>query len=108
MSKEEEGNNKELDEGFVVAVFWEQWSKECKKINEEIDEISKKLKDAKFKKIEIEKNRSLASRFYVLEVPTILILKNGKELERFEKRVPKEVLMNEIEMRLKNEIYYQS
>ncbi len=52
---------------------------------------------AKVGKLEIDKNASLAQRFSIHSIPTLVIFKDGEEVDRVTGIVPKQVLAEKLE-----------
>ncbi len=87
--------------GNTVIEFWTEWCKPCKPMSKIFEELEKKFKKVKFGRVNIDKYAKLASEQVIVSVPTFIIYKTGKEIERFVGIVPKEVLENEIKERIK-------
>jgi len=90
--------------GSVAIVdFWAEWCQPCKLqapiISELADEMSDKIKVCK---IDVEKNKIVASKLGIKSIPTIIIFKNGKEKERFVGLKTKQALKKSIEQYLIN------
>jgi len=67
----------------VVIDFWATWCMPCQMMGPVFEQVSKLLPDVKFVKVNVDDNPSLASKFFVSGIPTIVVLKAGKELSRF-------------------------
>lgn len=67
----------------VLVDFWAAWCGPCKMIAPVIDEIAEEL-DGKLKvgKVDVDANQKTAGNFGVMSIPTLIILKNGAEVER--------------------------
>jgi len=67
----------------VVVDCWAAWCGPCKSFTSTYDAAAKKLEPkARFLKLDTEKQQKLASRFQIRSIPTLLIMKNGKEVAR--------------------------
>ena len=81
--------------------FYADWCGPCKIMAPLLDDIAKELSGKlELKKIDVEAEGALASEFGILSIPTFVILKNGKEADRKEGAMPKEVLKNWINSHL--------
>jgi len=64
--------------------FWAEWCGPCKMIAPLIDELAADFDGkAKVGKINIDNEGDLAAKFNVSSIPTLLILKDGEEANRF-------------------------
>lgn len=76
--------DKTLETSLPVLVdFWAPWCGPCKMLSPIIEEASTKLEGkVVVGKVCVDDERELAQRFSVMSIPTIVILKNGKEVDR--------------------------
>lgn len=67
----------------VLVDFWASWCGPCRMVSPIIDEIAEEY-DGKIKvgKVNVDEEGELASEFAIVSIPTILILKNGKIVEK--------------------------
>lgn len=63
--------------------FWAGWCGPCKMMNPIIEELEKELKGkVEFEKVNVDENNERASAAGVLSIPTYVIEKEGKEVDR--------------------------
>lgn len=67
----------------VLLDFYADWCGPCKMQSPIIDEIANSRDDIKVGKINVDENQNLASKYHVMSIPTLLIMKNGEILEQF-------------------------
>ncbi|MBW2970397.1 thioredoxin [Candidatus Woesearchaeota archaeon] len=66
----------------VVVDYWAPWCGPCKMIAPIFEKLSAEITTAKFGKIDVDQNTSLAQQQGIMGIPCIVIYKNGEEAER--------------------------
>jgi thioredoxin 2 len=85
----------------VVVDMWAAWCGPCRMLEPVIAELATELAGhLRFAKLNVDENPSTASRFGVQSIPTLLVLKGGKEVDRIVGAQPK----TEIARRLQRHI----
>jgi len=86
---------------LVVVDFWAEWCMPCKMIAPVIDELVNELSGkVVFAKINIDEDRAAAAKFGISSIPTLLIFKNGKPVDKIVGAVPKQQIEEKIQMYL--------
>ncbi|MEO9892337.1 thioredoxin [Aurantibacter sp.] len=81
----------------VLVDFFADWCGPCKTLAPILKEVKKELGDGvRIFKIDVDKNQSLASKYQVRGVPTMLLFKNGKQLWRKSGALPKQEIVGAI------------
>lgn len=89
---------KVLNSSEVVLVdFFAEWCRPCKMVAPILEELSSEVEGAKIFKIDVEKSADLAQKYSVMGVPTLILFKNGKALEKIMGFQPKESLKAKLE-----------
>ncbi|MDU2689088.1 MAG: thioredoxin [Paeniclostridium sordellii] len=76
----------------TIVDFFATWCGPCKMLSPVFEEIDQNVEEAKFLKVDIDKNLDLARRFEVTTVPTVIVFKDGKEADRLVGFIPKQKL----------------
>ncbi len=81
--------------------FWADWCGPCRALAPTIKELAKEYKGKVFiGKLNVDENPSTAECFQVYSIPTMLIMKDGKEVDRVVGCVPKENIVSTLNKHL--------
>lgn len=84
-------------EGVVLIDFWASWCMPCKVMGPILNEIADEIGDtAKIAKVNVEEHQQLSAKFGVRNIPTLVLMKNGKEINRFVGVKPKAFLISQL------------
>lgn len=79
---------------LVLVDFYATWCGPCKILAPILKQLKDELKDSvKIIKIDVDKNQSLAARYKVMGVPTLILFKDGIQTWRQSGVVPKHELL---------------
>jgi thioredoxin 1 len=66
-----------------VKKFYAEWCGPCKVLTPLMENVKTKFTNVKFENVDIDSQFEIAQKYFVRSVPTVIIEKNGKEVERF-------------------------
>ena len=75
----------------VVVDFWAPWCGPCRMVSPVIEKLSDKYNGKlKVVKVNVDENQELAMKFGIMSIPTIMLFKNGAELDKAVGAAPSE------------------
>ncbi|MBA4337046.1 thioredoxin [bacterium] len=93
----EENFKNEIANGVVLVDFFATWCGPCKMLAPVIEELATEfVGKAKIAKLDVDQAGHVAGEFGVQSIPTIIIFKDGQEVDRMIGFQGKEVLMDHI------------
>ena len=66
----------------VLLDFFASWCGPCRMVGPILDEIAEEREDIKVCKVDIDEQPELASRYRVMSVPTLMVMREGKIVEQ--------------------------
>lgn len=81
----------------VLIDFYADWCGPCRMVGPIIEEIAEERDDVIVGKINVDNDPELAERFNVFSIPTIVVLKNGEEVNRIMGARPKAQILSLLE-----------
>ncbi|NOR86164.1 MAG: thiol reductase thioredoxin [Bacteroidales bacterium] len=89
--------DKTISKGLVLIDYWAEWCAPCLAQHPILVEIAEEVKDiAVLAKVDISDNRVIADQQRVKNIPTLVLYKNGVEIQRFAGIQSKEIIINTI------------
>lgn len=86
----------ETKKGIYVIDFWADWCGPCKMMAPIFEELSKEMKNINFAKVNVDESSDIANEFQIMSIPTIVVMKDGEEIDRIVGAMPKSVLKAKI------------
>lgn len=82
----------------VVVDLWAPWCGPCRIIAPMLDELAVEMAGrVRFAKLNVDDNPATASRFGVQGIPTLLVMRNGREIDRIVGVAPKAELARRVQ-----------
>lgn len=81
-------------QGLVVVQYYATWCGPCKMLKPVLESIASELSDVKFYRVDIDLYRNQAIEAGIKSVPTVVLYKDGEEVDRQSGYQPKERVQN--------------
>ena len=78
----------------VLLDFWASWCGPCQMVGPIVDEIAGERPDIKVGKVNVDEERELAAVFNVMNIPTLVVVKDGKIVNQAMGARPKEQILS--------------
>ena len=73
----------------VLLDFWAAWCGPCRMVSPVVDEIAAEMPEIKVGKVNVDEEVELAVQFGVMSIPTLVVIKDGKLVQRAVGAMPK-------------------
>ena len=87
----------EINEGLVLVDFYADWCGPCKMLSPILEQINNEDENVKIIKVNIDDSKFLANYYQIQSIPTLILLKNGRFLNRITGFRPKKTIQELIE-----------
>ena len=87
----------QIKNNISLVDFWASWCVPCKMMSPVLNELAEEAgPNVQVCKVNVEEYQSLASKYAVRGIPTMLLFRNGKEINRYVGVKSKDFLLQEI------------
>ena len=66
----------------VLVDFWATWCGPCRSLGPILDEVSEEVSSVKIVKVNVDEESDLAGDFRIMSIPTMILFKDGKPVEK--------------------------
>ena len=77
----------------VLLDFYADWCGPCKMVSPVVDQIAEQHPEYVVGKINVDDEEDLAAQFGVMSIPTLVVLKNGEQVNKSVGVIPKEKIL---------------
>ena len=77
----------------VLLDFWAPWCAPCRMVAPTVEEIASERVDIKVGKINVDEQPELANKFGIMSIPTLVVMKNGKIIQKVSGARPKNAIL---------------
>lgn len=77
----------------VLVDFWATWCGPCRMLAPTVEQIAAEREDIKVGKINVDEEQELAVKYGVMSIPTLVVLRNGQEVNRSVGVKPKSAIL---------------
>lgn len=75
--------DKAVEQGVVLVDFWATWCGPCRMVAPAVEKIAAQYEGrALVGKVDVDAEPALAQRFGIMSIPTLVVLKDGREVAR--------------------------
>ena len=78
----------------VLLDFWAAWCGPCQMLLPVVEGLAEEVTDAKICKVNVDEQPQLAEKFKVMTIPTLVVIKDGKEVRRSVGVKPKDQILD--------------
>jgi thioredoxin 1 len=86
----------QIKDKTILIDFWAPWCAPCRMMAPVLNELSEEVDNASIGKLNIDEYQSIAAKYNVRSIPTMIIFKGGKEVDRIVGVKTKDYLMKQI------------
>ena len=66
----------------ILVDFYADWCQPCKLLEPIVEEVSMENQEVLFARVNVDENRELSNKYAIRALPTLVVIKNGEEINR--------------------------
>lgn len=87
--------DKVVSNANILVDFWAEWCEPCKTQDHILEQVAKELNGkVLIGKVNVDDNRTISSKWGIMNIPTMILFKNGKKVHQFTGVQSKENILN--------------
>ncbi|MCD4650440.1 MAG: thioredoxin [Candidatus Cloacimonetes bacterium] len=86
-----------IKEGVSIVDFWAPWCGPCRMVTPILEEMATEMPEVKFYKINVDEEQTIAARFGIMSIPTLIIFKDGEIKDTAIGVMPKKTIKTKLE-----------
>ncbi len=92
----------EIESGYSIVDFWAVWCGPCRAFAPVFEELSDEFKgEVKFIKVNVDNATQIAQKYQIRSIPTLILFKDGEQVQKWIGGRPKETLRTMIKESIK-------
>ena len=71
------------EKGIVIVDFFATWCGPCRMLAPVLEQVQQDVPSVKIVKVDVDDAEKVSKRFGIMSIPTMVVLKDGQEIDRF-------------------------